>query len=325
MTMSASTDHTGPKLVVAGIIQDHAGRVLIARRPTGKIGGDLWEFPGGKVNPGESESAALRRELDEELGITIGACEPLPHFRANPPAPVTLAFWRVLDYEGTPYGREGQPIQWCPVDSLADLPFLAADLPIIARLALPPLYLISDAEGLGEEVFEERLKAALAGGARLLQLREPWPAKRLYAYAAHLRKLCALYGARCVVNGDPKEAQACADGVHLSARRLWQLAARPLPPQLLVGASCHDAKDLKQAADVGCDFAVLSPIQHTQSHPEREALGWVRFAELARSTWLPIYALGGMHDRDRAQAHQAYGQGVALRSAVFGSVGETTK
>jgi len=313
---------TGPKRVVVGIVQDTAGRVLIARRPASKVGGDLWEFPGGKVNPGESEPIALRRELDEELGITVGYCEMLPHFRADPPASVTLSFWRVHDYEGTPHGREGQQVQWCPVDDLANLPFLAADLPIFARLALPSLYLISDAEGLGEEIFEKRLKAALAGGARLLQLREPWPAQRLHAYAARLRKLCAPYGARCVVNGDPDEFKTCADGVHLSAARLWQLSTRPLPRHLLVGASCHDEKDLKQAADVGCDFAVLSPVQYTKSHPDRRPLGWERFAELAGSTWLPVYALGGMQDQNLAQAHQAFAQGIALRSAVFGGVGE---
>lgn len=311
-------DPTGPNIVVVGIIQDRMGRVLIARRPPSKIDGNLWEFPGGKVQPGESEELALRRELDEELGIVAGCCEPLPHFRANPPASVALSFWWVHDYEGTPYGREGQEVQWCPVLALTQFPFLEADIPIFARLALPSVYLISDVERLGKDLFEKRLKAALASGMRLLQLREPWPAKRLYTYAAHLRDLCAEYGARCVVNGDPKEAGACADGVHLSSARLWQLSARPLPRDQLVGASCHDARDLQQASAMACDFAVLSPVQKTQSHPDREPLGWTQFAKLAQSTWLPVYALGGMRDQDCAKAHQAFGQGVALRSAIFG-------
>lgn len=316
--MSASTGLTAPKPVVVGIIQDPTGRVLVARRPLTKVGGGLWEFPGGKVGAGESEEAALRRELDEELGIIIGRCEPLPHFRADPPPSVSLSFWRVHDYHGVPYGREGQDVRWCALDGLAALPFLPADLPIFPRLTLPSLYLISDVERLGEALFEERLQAALKRGARLVQLREPWAYARLRAYGERLKGLCAPYGARCLVNGDPREVGACADGVHLSSARLWQLSERPLGADRLIGASCHGQRDLQRAAEMGCDFAVLSPVRQTPSHPEREPLGWSRFAELAASTFLPVYALGGMKEQDCREAHQAFAQGVALRSAVFG-------
>ncbi len=309
---------TAPKPVVVGIIQDPTGRVLVARRPPTKVGGGLWEFPGGKVGGGESEEAALRRELDEELGITAGQCESLPHFRADPPPSVSLSFWRVHDYWGVPYGREGQDVRWCTLDDLATLPFLPADLPILPRLTLPSLYLISDVERLGEEVFEERLQAALKRGARLIQLREPWVCARLCAYAARLKDLCAPYGARCLVNGGPQEVGTCADGIHLSSARLWQLSERPLSRDRLIGASCHNERDLQKAAELGCDFAVLSPVRQTQSHPEREPLGWSGFAELAVSTWLPVYALGGMKEQDCREANQAFAQGVALRGAVFG-------
>lgn len=317
-TMSASMGPTAPKPVVVGIIRDEAGRVLVARRPAAKVGGGLWEFPGGKVHEGEAEAAALRRELNEELGVVVGRCEPLPHFRADPPPSVTLSFWRVHDYQGVPHGREGQEVRWCAVGDLAALPFLPADLPILPRLMLPPLYLISDVQRHGEERFEERLKEAFVRGARLVQLREPWPTDRLCAYASRLRDLCAAYGARCLINGDPKEVGGCADGVHLSSARLWQLSKRPLPRSQLVGASCHGEQDLQRAADLGCDFAVLSPVRHTQSHPDREAIGWSRFARLASQAGLPVYALGGMQEQDCVKAHQAFAQGVALRGAVFG-------
>lgn len=316
--MSASTGPTAPKRVVVGIIQDATGRVLVARRPLTKVGGGLWEFPGGKIHGGESEEAALRRELDEELGIVARRCELLPHFRADPPPTVALSFWRVHDYQGVPHGREGQELRWCALDGLAALPFLPADRPIFPRLTLPSLYLVSDVERLGKELFEERLRAALMRGARLVQLREPWSTARLCAYARRLRDLCAPYGARCLVNGDPQEVGGCADGVHLSSARLWQLSRRPLAPDRLIGASCHSQRDLQKAAEVGCDFAVLSPVMPTQSHPDREPIGWARFAELAAATWLPVYALGGMREQDCREAHQAFAQGVALRSAVFG-------
>jgi 8-oxo-dGTP diphosphatase len=198
------------------------------------------------------------------------------------------------------------------------LPFLPADLPIFPRLTLPSLYLISDVERLGEQLFEERLQAALLRGARLIQLREPWVYARLGAYAGRLKDLCAPYGARCLVNGDPQQVGSFADGVHLSSARLWQLSERPLSTDCVIGASCHNERDLQKAAEVGCDFAVLSPVRQTQSHPDREPLGWSRFAELAASTWLPVYALGGLKEQDCREAHQAFAQGVALRSAVFG-------
>ena len=316
--MSVSTGLTAPKRVVVGIIQDPTGRVLVARRPLTKVGGGLWEFPGGKMHGGESEEAALRRELDEELGIAVGRCEPLPHFRADPPPTVALSFWQVHDYQGVPHGREGQEVRWCAKDDLAVLPFLPADRPIFPRLTLPPLYLISDVERLGEELFEDRLRTALMRGARLVQLREPWSGARLCAYAGRLRDLCAPYGARCLVNGDPREVGACVDGIHLSSACLWQLSKRPLAADRLIGASCHSQRDLQRAAEMGCDFAVLSPVLPTQSHPDRGPIGWARFAELAASTYLPVYALGGMKEQDLHEAHRAFAQGVALRSAVFG-------
>lgn len=309
-----------PDQVAVGIIQDDAGRVLIARRPASKPGGGLWEFPGGKVQAGESPHRAVQRELEEELGIVAEDVVFLPHFRGAPPPGIDLSFWRVQRYRGEPYGREGQDIQWCALHRLPDFPFLSADLPIVARLRLPPLYLISDVDRLGEEEFERRLRAALSRGARLLQLREPWPVDRLREYANRLRGLCEPFGAWCVVNGDPVALEGCGDGVHLSSARLAAASVRPRPRQGWVGASCHSEEDLRRAEALGCDFAVLSPVQWTRSHPDREPLGWSRFRAWVGAVRLPVYALGGLSEADLCQAYEGGGQGVALRSAVFGDV-----
>ncbi|WP_298186022.1 Nudix family hydrolase [Acidiferrobacter sp.] len=314
--MSASTGPTGPEGVVAAIIRDDDGRVLVARRPAGKVGAGLWEFPGGKVGAGESQGEALRRELYEELDITVGACTFLPHYRAAAPPGIDLAFWRVDAYEGVARGREGQEIRWGLPDALPDLPFLPADRPILARLRLPSFYLISDVDRFGEALFEKRLVEAAARDALLVQLREPWPASRLRAYAQHLRALLAPYGGRLIVNGDPDELVGAADGTHLSAARLARVDTRPVAA--LVGASCHDVGELRRAAAVGCDFAVLSPVKPTPSHPDATPLGWARFRELAAEVLLPIYALGGMTTADRVVAEAHLAQGVALRSGIFG-------
>ncbi len=319
--MCASTGPTGPERVVVAIIADGAGRVLIARRPAGKPGAGLWEFPGGKVADGESEPAALARELAEELGITVSRSRPLPHFRADPPPSIRLAFWRVERYDGRPYGREGQEVRWHPIADLARLPFLAADQPILARLALPPWYLISDIEGLGEREFERRLARVLARGPALVQLREPWPPERLVAYAERLRALLDRHGAAVLINAPPEMVPAWA-GVHLPARSLLARDARPVPPPRWLGASCHDARELAHAAAIGCDLAVLSPVLPTPSHPGATALGWPRFAQLAAATSLPVYALGGVRLEDCERAQQNGAQGVAVRSAVFARNGQ---
>ncbi len=121
--------------VAVGIVADATGAILITRRPDHVHQGGLWEFPGGKVEAGETVGAALRRELHEELGIVIQAAEPLLEVRhPYPEKTVVLEVWRVTAYRGEPHGREGQPLLWILPEALVDFTFPAADRPIIARL-----------------------------------------------------------------------------------------------------------------------------------------------------------------------------------------------
>jgi 8-oxo-dGTP diphosphatase len=121
--------------VVAAVLRDAAGRVLLAQRPAGKAYAGLWEFPGGKLEPGEEVEAALRRELHEELGIRVGACQPLLTLRhAYAERPVELWVRTVEHYQGEVQGLEGQRLRWLPVAELRTMDLLPADLPIIERL-----------------------------------------------------------------------------------------------------------------------------------------------------------------------------------------------
>ncbi len=121
--------------VAVGIVIDASGAVLVTQRPDHVHQGGLWEFPGGKVEAGETVEAALRRELHEELGIAVQAAEPLLQVRhAYPDQSVLLDVWRVTVYHGEARGREGQPLVWMPPAGMADFAFPAADGPIIARL-----------------------------------------------------------------------------------------------------------------------------------------------------------------------------------------------
>jgi 8-oxo-dGTP diphosphatase len=117
------------------LIRDAAGRWLVNRRRPGTHLAGAWEFPGGKLQAGETRFAALRRELDEELGIEVVAAEPLLEIvHEYPDKHVRLDVWRVLDYRGEVTAREAQQLDWVAVDALAALPLLAADLPIIEAL-----------------------------------------------------------------------------------------------------------------------------------------------------------------------------------------------
>jgi 8-oxo-dGTP diphosphatase len=122
--------------VVAALLTDAAGRVLVAQRPPGKVLAGWWEFPGGKLEAGEAAEAALRRELAEELGIQAGQCREYMQLEHEyPERHVRLLVWRVLDWVGTPEGREGQALQWLAPGQLAAAGLLPADLPIAERLA----------------------------------------------------------------------------------------------------------------------------------------------------------------------------------------------
>jgi mutator protein MutT len=125
--------------VVAAAVIDSTGRVLIAQRPAGKHLAGGWEFPGGKLEPGEERLTGLARELREELGITtMGTPRPLIRVRhAYPSREVLLDMWVVKRYSGEPRGLDGQALRWCTQDELAMAELLPADKPIVAALRLP--------------------------------------------------------------------------------------------------------------------------------------------------------------------------------------------
>jgi 8-oxo-dGTP diphosphatase len=127
-------------LVVAAAILDSSGKVLIAERPAGKHMAGRWEFPGGKVAAGESEEAALARELAEELGIeVIGACPMMRLRHRYPDRTVELSMWVVERYRGEPQSLDGQRLKWVPRAQLGQEDILEADRPFVAALVQWPL------------------------------------------------------------------------------------------------------------------------------------------------------------------------------------------
>jgi 8-oxo-dGTP diphosphatase len=300
--------------VMAGVMLDARGRVLLAQRPPGKHLAGMWELPGGKLETGESAEIGLVRELREELGVEVEIAEPLIRVPWRYGERSLLLDARVIRrWQGEPLSLEGQALQWREPDSV-DLSMLApADRPILRALQLPQLYPITPADVPPEAfaLWQQRLGAAIESGQRLILLRFPlWPLERVRELAVGLLPLARARGAQLLLSGDIEGALALGVGVQLKAHQLASLDARPLPLSQWIGASCHDSVELARASSLA-DFATLSPLSATASHPDTPPLGWPAFQAMVEAASVPVYALGGMCAADVSKATQAGGQGVA--------------
>ena len=357
--------------VAAAVLQRADGSFLLAQRPEGKIWAGYWEFPGGKLEAGETAREALVRELREELGIEVTTAYPwITRLFTYPHATVRLSFFRVTEWRGELYPHEGQQFSWqippqppffqsgrvseigadfsvgasqyallqsggekrsrlkkpalipqtpLPKSGMTDIearysvaPILPANTPILRALELPALYAISNAAELGCEEFMRRLEVRLDEGLRLVQLREKGLAREaLQELAQRVVELAHVHGARVLLNGDVTLAQAVgADGVQLTSTQLAQWHERPAVAWC--AASCHSLEELQRAEALGCDFALLSPVLPTLSHPGAAHLGWQNFAAIAAKSSIPVYALGGLEWGDMTTAWQHGAHGIAL-------------
>lgn len=305
------------EVAVAVMLRADGREFLLAQRPEGKVYAGYWEFPGGKVEPGETVRAALIRELQEELGITVTACSPwLTRQFTYPHATVRLNFWRVTSWEGEigiTAPLEHSAVEWQETGAAATVaPILPANDPILKALSLPTMMAITNAEQEGTERQLERLEEALSGGLRLIQIRDKgWPPAQRLWFAEAVCRLARGHGALVVINDDEAIArQVGADGVHLSAARL--LACTQRPDFAWVGASCHDAAEITRAGELGLDYALLGPVLATPTHPEASGLGWPEFARRLAGNTLPTLALGGMKPEMLADAQTHGAHGIAL-------------
>jgi len=304
--------------VAVGVVLDRGGRFLIAQRPAGKPMAGYWEFPGGKLERGESVLDALARELDEELGLVITNAHPwAQRVVVYPHATVRLHFWRSFgrddEWHGEPEAREGQGFRWEHIASSTTTPWLQGALPVKRWLRLPDHYAISDATTTGVDAFVARLESKVAERAiDLLQLREPGLDDagfgRLFD---RVLAICRGAGVRVVVSSRHDEHYwRRADGVHLTARDLKARTTRPDVDWCL--GSCHDASELMHAGTLGLDAATLGPVARTPSHADDDGIGWAEFARRIAATTIPVYALGGLVAGDLRRAIDRGAHGVAM-------------
>lgn len=300
--------------VAVAVITAPDGRILLTRRARDVHQGGLWEFPGGKCEPGEPVREALTREIREELAIEISAAEPLISIPYQyPELHVQLDVFRVTAFTGTPRGAEGQPMQWVAPEALDNIALPAANRPIVRAIKLPVHYLVTPDLANHRALYQGCMTAA-AHGIRLIQLRAPQLDPAVYLALADRLLANLPTGVNLLLKGTAADLlQRPQAGWHLSAAQLHALSGqpRPLPAGRWLAASCHDSAELALAAALGCDFATLSPVHPTASHPGAPALGPAQAARLTATAQLPVFWLGGLQTGDLPLIHASGGQGVA--------------
>ncbi len=299
--------------VVAGVIKDARGRILLARRTEGRDLAGLWEFPGGKVDPGETPEHALVRELREELGIEaeVGEaviCVPQQY----PDKRLRLDVRRIARWRGDMKGLDGQALAWVPPHRLATYAMPDADRPVVAALRDADRYLITPEPGDDDAAWLAALRRSLDAGVRRVQLRaQAVESQRWRRLVERAIELCNGFDADVFLNRDIDLARSLGVGLHLRAAQVMMLEERPLASSHTIIASCHAVEELQRAQSLGCDAAVLGPVFETASHPGQPGIGWSAFAAMRERVAIPMYALGGMRPTHLTEARAHGAQGIA--------------
>ncbi|MBT3812897.1 MAG: Nudix family hydrolase [Gammaproteobacteria bacterium] len=297
--------------VAIGVVRDKIGRILIARRKDDAHLGGFWEFPGGKFEGDEDASEALNRELFEELNIKPKSSSSLIKVNYSyPDINVQLHVREVHDFEGTPVSREGQSLKWLTLHELNNYTFPEANKPILSAIKLGRQYAIIGGKSVPEVLLE--LDDIAKQGVSLVQIRvkglsELDTEKILEAARIRCHELSLTY----LINSQmPVKNNQVDEGVHLTSSDLMSLSQRPENTGF-VGASCHSLQELRKVEELALDFAVLSPVMPTSSHPEARALGWQQFGDWVAEVNIPVFALGGIRKQDFEQAITSGAQGIS--------------
>lgn len=313
---------SNPVHVAVAVIRNDDGKIFITRRPDHVHQGGLWEFPGGKVENDESVQDALRREIQEEVGIQIQHALPLITIPFRyPDKHVLLDVWEVLSYSGVPHGKEGQASNWVDVSDLQSISFPPANHSIVRALQLPASILVTPEPDDNFDLFLESLTLSIDNTQHWIQLRaRNLSTQRYYDLAREASEVCRKLDARLMLGSDADSVQMLdAAGLHLTARQLMNISERPVSSDKWLSASCHSQPEIEKANAVGVDFIYLGSVKKTASHEGGEVLGWKKFSELVSSATMPVYAIGGMTKDDVDQCRLYGGQGIAAISSLWKS------
>lgn len=285
---------------VAIAILLHKSKVLVGWRQANQHQGNKHEFPGGKIEEGETPEQACRREVYEEVGIGLKEWHQFDVIRHEyEDIIVTLHLFHTYVPDEL-LSLIHQPWSWFSRDQLADLNFPKANSTIIERLIWSHLIKISDQ-------VDELPKTNSQMYLRI-------ESKDIERLQHQLIKLSEQQLLKLIVNVDVWQQlntvlQEKIKTVHLKQSQLMQLKKGDLVVAKRYIAACHDAVSVQHAHQIGCDAIFLSPVNPTATHPNSKVLGWDGFAALAQNSDIPVFALGGVApaDLEQAQKHNAYG------------------
>ncbi len=343
---------SSPKIVhvAVGVIERKTAsgirEILLAKRPEEVHQGGLWEFPGGKVEQDETLPVALARELEEELGLLLDpkdadALRPLIQISHDyGDKQVLLDVWLVTKFSRAPndgLGREGQQVKWLKDSELKTFSFPEANMPIITACELPEQYMVTPIYPSLDSARKE-VATLFENYPGMILLRQP--SLGLEKYLSWLDALLASIpglGERLMLSvhldrGSQEllershlsvqleyflKYKGRVKGLHLPYAVAQQFKARPVDSSMYLAVSCHSLEELQHAQSIQADFASLSPVRETQSHPGALPIGWSNFSAWVKRVALPVYALGGIKSTDLLQAHRAGAQGIAGISAWY--------
>lgn len=308
--------------IAIGVLK--SGRqVCLSKRQSHQHLAGCWEFPGGKIENGETPEEAVTREVQEELGVTVGDWRPLivvPWAYEKVTVRLHVFCSEAFDENQIdPVGREGQHVRWCQIEQLSEMDFPAANRGIIHALQLPKIFLsIGQFDGLQQGV--DRFREALHKGVGLAQfkIKGDLTEERVEA-AVLLARLAHEHGARLLLNGKPSllERIPQADGVVLSSGLAETFQARPISRQKWLAVSVHNPTQAEHALTLEADFLLISPIRKTTAHPDLTPLEWPGLKAWSNTLPVPVYALGGMTLDDTETAVLNGAQGVALSRGLW--------
>lgn len=301
--------------------------ILIAKRADHQHQGGLWEFPGGKVEAGESVQVALQRELEEELGLVSSLDDMCPlitipfHY---PDKSVLLDVWAVYNAgafkkaQGTEaqgqetLGKEGQPLVWAEQSELAHYEFPAANKAIIDALLLPQKIAITQDNNDPDVILRQVANTLRNQVNTWIQLRAPSLDQLKYTQLAmKLYGLCHEAGSKLIWNCPLDWYQiAFADGLHLSRKNFIETEERPIPLIQWLSTACHNLEELEDTQN-WVDYVLVSPVHETTTHPKANALTWSGFKVITDRARIPCYALGGMQCSELSESVEFGGQGIA--------------
>lgn len=301
-----------PIEVVAAVIRDEQGNILIAQRAKDKHQGGKWEFPGGKVESGESRRSALSRELNEELGIEVGHSKRLiSTYHEYEDKSIYLDVYEITQWDGNAHGREGQPVKWVKPKALGDYDFPAANKPIIEAAMLPKFIKILKPV-VTSESFEKQALAALQARQAFV-LHNFKETELTHQQLSWLLDVAQQHEVEVILESPPPLVRNDYN-LHLNNEEL--LKAQVKPEARRVSATCNTPGELFKAQHLGLDFIFIGPVLMNLKDNNQQVLGWPAFQSLVGRVNIPAYAVGGLNEKDLELAREYGAQGIASSSTT---------